>query len=104
MCIRDRETGFAQPPPPYLPLGEVRQRAGKRVLAFAALGDADPRALHSNTFELEWPPRSGRRQHFPEVDRGEWFSLAAATQKLNVAQVPLLARARDAWMRLATGG
>lgn len=96
------ETGFPQPPPPYLPLGEITQKGGKRVLAFSALGDADPGALRSNTFELEWPPRSGRRQDFPEVDRGAWYPLAEAKLAINAAQIPLLERARTAWFTLAT--
>ena len=98
------ETGFAPPPPPYPALGEVTQKAGKRVIAFAALGDADASALRSNLFELEWPPRSGRIQRFPEVDRGAWFDLAQARVKINAAQVPLLERAEAAWMQMARSG
>jgi len=64
------------------PLGEVRQKAGKLVTAFALRGDCDPSAIRSNDFEMEWPPRSGRRQIFPEVDRAEWFSLPAAREKI----------------------
>jgi predicted NUDIX family NTP pyrophosphohydrolase len=55
------------------PLGEIRQRGGKRVIAFAGEGDFEPATLESNTFEIEWPPRSGRRQSFLEVDRAQWF-------------------------------
>ena len=79
--------------PPFLPLGEVRQKGGKVVAAFACAGDAPPDFTPaSNTFELEWPPRSGRRQQFPEVDRAEFFSLPVARQKILEAQIPLLER------------
>lgn len=74
------------------PLGEVRQRSGKRVCAFALEGDLDASAAHSNTFEMEWPPRSGRMGTFPEVDRAEWFDLDTARLKLNPGQAPLLDR------------
>ena len=76
---------------PLQGLGEVRQRGGKRVIAFAAEGDFDPAALSSNTFDIEWPPRSGR-QSFPEVDRAEWFDIDFARQKMLSAQVELLDR------------
>jgi predicted NUDIX family NTP pyrophosphohydrolase len=76
-------------------LGEVRQRAGKRVQAWAAEGDLDADAVRSNTFELEWPPRSGRMQEFPEVDRAAWFGLEEAAERLLPAQLPLLERLRD---------
>jgi predicted NUDIX family NTP pyrophosphohydrolase len=74
------------------PLGEVRQKAGKVVAAFAAEGDFDAAGLASNSFEMEWPPRSGRRQSFPEVDRAEWFALPVARQKIIAGQCPLLDR------------
>lgn len=74
------------------PLGEVRQRGGKRVIAFAVHGDIDARAITSNTFEMEWPPRSGKIQAFPEVDRAEWFTLPAAHAKILESQRPLLDR------------
>jgi predicted NUDIX family NTP pyrophosphohydrolase len=73
-------------------LGEVRQRGGKRVIAFIGEGDFDPAALASNTFDIEWPPRSGRRQSLPEVDRAEWFNINSARQKMLSAQVELLDR------------
>lgn len=72
------------------PLGEVRQRSGKRVHAWAMRGEADPALLESNTFELEWPPRSGRVQTFPEVDRAAWFDLDEARRRILPAQAPLL--------------
>jgi predicted NUDIX family NTP pyrophosphohydrolase len=74
------------------PLGEVSQKGGKLVVAFAAEGDFDIAALRSNTFEMEWPPRSGRRQAFPEIDRAEWFALPVAQQKIIAGQRPLLDR------------
>ena len=77
---------------PLIPLGSVRQRGGKEVEAFALEGDFDPAALRSNTFETEWPPRSGRKETFPEVDRAAWMDLATARQKILAAQRPLLDR------------
>ena len=74
------------------PLTEVRQRGGKVVTAFAAEMDVDARTIHSNTFEIEWPPRSGRSETFPEVDRAEWFDLTSAYEKINAAQRSLLER------------
>lgn len=85
------ETGFTAAGP-ALPLGQVRQRGGKVVHAWAARGDADPSHLRSNTFELEWPPKSGQRRVFPEVDRAEWFDLAEARLRINPAQAELLDR------------
>jgi len=77
------------------PLGEITQKGGKHVAAFAAEGDFDIHQLHSNTFEIEWPPRSGRRQSFPEVDRVAWFALDEAREKILPAQMPLLMRLAD---------
>ena len=73
-------------------LGTVRLRSGKVVEAWAAEGDLDPAAIRSSTFELEWPPRSGRRQAFPEVDRAEWVALDAAREKLIPAQAAFVDR------------
>jgi len=89
------ETGFALPAGPFVPLGFVDQKGGKRVLAWAAIGDADPAALRSNSFTIEWPPKSGLRRSFPEVDRAQWFDLATARTKILGAQIPLLERARS---------
>jgi predicted NUDIX family NTP pyrophosphohydrolase len=75
-----------------VPLGEVRQRGGKMVTAFAAELDVDVQTIRSNTFEIEWPPRSGRRQVFPEVDRVQWFDLATARSKIIEGQKGLLDR------------
>ncbi|HEY5710082.1 MAG TPA: NUDIX domain-containing protein [Solirubrobacterales bacterium] len=73
-------------------LGSVRQKSGKTVLCWAAEGDFDPAELRSNTFAMEWPPRSGKEREFPEVDRAEWFGLDAAREKINPAQVDFLDR------------
>ena len=85
------ELGTA-PTGPLTPLGRIRQRGGKYVEAYALDGDFDVARLSSNSFEMEWPPRSGRLQSFPEVDRAAWFTLAAARQKINPGQQPLLDR------------
>lgn len=77
-------------------LGEVTQAGGKRIIAFAMAGDLDVSSIRSNTFELEWPPHSGQRQRFPEVDRAEWFPLAVAREKILSAQRPLLDRLEEA--------
>jgi predicted NUDIX family NTP pyrophosphohydrolase len=71
-------------------LGEIRQRGGKRVIAYALEGDFDVAALRSNTFEMEWPPRSGRLRAFPEIDRVAWLSLPQAREKILESQQPLL--------------
>jgi predicted NUDIX family NTP pyrophosphohydrolase len=85
------ETGHTPDGAP-LPLGEVLQRGGKRVSAWAIEGAFDPATLISNSFELEWPPRSGRRQAFPEVDRAAWFSPDEARAKILEAQAPFIDR------------
>ena len=76
-------------------LGTIRQRGRKQVEAFALEGDFDVGRLHSNSFQIEWPPRSGRFQSFPEVDRAEWFALPIARQKLLAGQRPLLDRLEE---------
>jgi predicted NUDIX family NTP pyrophosphohydrolase len=73
-------------------LGEVRLKSGKRVHGWAAEGDFDPAALRSNTFAMEWPPRSGKEREFPEVDRAEWFAPEQARLKINPAQAAFLDR------------
>jgi predicted NUDIX family NTP pyrophosphohydrolase len=75
---------------PFLPLSTARQAGGKRVHAWAAPATFDPATLHSNTFTIEWPPRSGRLRSFPEVDRAEWCSLDVARRRLLPAQTPWL--------------
>jgi predicted NUDIX family NTP pyrophosphohydrolase len=86
------ETGHTLPDHALIELGEIRQKGGKTVIAWATEGDLDPAAATSNTFELEWPPRSGRIQEFPEIDRVEWFDLPAARAKIKAAQRPFLDR------------
>ncbi|HEV2776791.1 MAG TPA: NUDIX domain-containing protein [Solirubrobacteraceae bacterium] len=90
------ELGHAAPDGPVIELGEIRQKAGKRVIGFAVRGDFDPAQIVPGTFELEWPPRSGRRVVFPEVDRVAWFDLETAVAKIVRGQVELLARLADA--------
>lgn len=91
---------LGHPPPPAGPadvdLGTVQLRSGKVIRAFARAGDLDVTTIASNTFELEWPPRSGRRQQFPEVDRAAWWSLEAARTKLNPAQAAFVDRLAEA--------
>jgi predicted NUDIX family NTP pyrophosphohydrolase len=74
------------------PLGEIRQRGGKRVIAFAVEGDVDVQNIRSNSFEIEWPPKGGRMQSFPEIDRAGWFDLPSARVKILEGQRPLLDR------------
>ncbi|MGV3570758.1 MAG: NUDIX domain-containing protein [Ramlibacter sp.] len=95
------ETGFVATPP-FLPLGELRQKSGKRISAWAFEGDANPAQLRSNLFEMEWPPRSGRLKEFPEVDRVQWYDVETAAVKLIAGQVPFLA-ALEERLRQAAG-
>ena len=76
-------------------LGEIQQRGGKRVIAFTMEGNLDASAISSNIFEIEWPPKSGRRQRFLEVDRAEWFDLDNARVKILASQQPLLDRLKE---------
>jgi predicted NUDIX family NTP pyrophosphohydrolase len=85
------ETGH-RPRGKSLPLGEARQPGGKLVQAWAVEGDWDAASLKSNMFEMEWPPRSGRRHSFPELDRAEWFDLAEAQAKILKGQAIFLTR------------
>jgi predicted NUDIX family NTP pyrophosphohydrolase len=77
---------------PLRPLGQVRQRGGKIVLAYALEGTLDAGAVRSNEIEVEWPPRSGRMIHIPEIDRADWFSLPLAREKILASQQPFLDR------------
>ena len=83
------ETGFALGDT-FAALMPIRQAGGKRVHAWAFEGDCDPARIVSNTFELEYPPKSGRMQTFAEADRAAWFDLAEARRRINAAQIPLL--------------
>jgi predicted NUDIX family NTP pyrophosphohydrolase len=89
------ETGSPAPSGGLLELGEIRQRRSKTVVAWALAGDFDPGTLNSNTFEMEWPPRSGRLQQFPEMDRAGWFDADTARGKLVVGQVAFVDRLLD---------
>jgi len=86
------ELGSAPPARPYLDLGSIKQQSRKTITAFAVAGDFDPLTLESNRFELEWPPKSGRKATFPEVDRAEWFALAEARAKIQSGQVRFIDR------------
>jgi predicted NUDIX family NTP pyrophosphohydrolase len=93
------ETSHELPQGPMIGLGEIVQKSGKLVVAWAVEGDLDPAAAVSNTFEMEWPPRSGRVQQFPEIDRVEWFAPDEARRRLKAAQVPFLDRLEEAIAR-----
>ena len=92
------ETGQA-PAGPFIDLGTVRQAGGKIVHGFAAEADFDADAIVSTTFQLEWPPRSGKIVEFPEVDRAGWFSVEAATSRINPAQADFLTRLEQRFNR-----
>jgi len=85
----------------FRPLGEVVQKGGKIVAAWAVEGDLDPATIRSNTFEIEWPPKSGRKAAFPEVDRAGWFSPDEAREKILSSQRPFIARLEERIARRA---
>lgn len=92
-ALREFEEELGRPLPPESPLielGTVRQPGGKLVTAWAAQGDLDAAAVRSNTFELQWPPRSGKVRQYPEIDRAAWFTLDEAREKLLRGQLPFL--------------
>jgi predicted NUDIX family NTP pyrophosphohydrolase len=91
----EEETGHEAPKGPATPLGDIRQKSGKRVIAWAVEGDLDPETAVSNAFEMEWPPRSGRKRDFPEIDRVAWFDLVEARVKIKAAQTAFLERLED---------
>jgi len=86
----EEELGMAAPEGTAIDLGNAKQSSGKVIYAWAIEADLDIRQAKSNIFEMEWPPKSGKRQSFPEADKFAWFSVAAAKQKLVKGQVPLL--------------
>jgi len=88
------ETGFA-PSGEFIPLEAVRQTNSKTIHAWAIEGDFDPATLQSNTFSLEWPPKSGRQEQFPEVDHAAWFSMGAAKRKILKGQTPFLKQLQE---------
>ncbi len=99
------ETGHTiGPDAPLYELGDIRQKSGKVVVAWAVEGDLDPAAAVSNTFEMEWPPRSDRIEVFPEIDRVAWFTLEKAHRKIKAAQAPFLERLARAIETGAIGG
>ena len=79
----------------FIELGEVRQPSGKRVVVWALENDQEVENIRSNTFQLEWPPKSGKMQEFPEVDRGGWFSLPEARQKILKGQISFLDKLKE---------
>jgi predicted NUDIX family NTP pyrophosphohydrolase len=87
-----QELGLEPPGGETVDLGEVRQKSGKWVRAWALAGDLDASTISSNSFAMQWPPRSGTLREFPEVDRAEWFSVKQARAKINPAQAELLDR------------
>jgi predicted NUDIX family NTP pyrophosphohydrolase len=91
----EEETGTRLGSDDVVELGSVRQKSGKHVSAWAVAGDLDAATVRSNTFVMEWPPRSGREAEFPEIDRAEWFGLDVAREKLVAAQAELLDRLRQ---------
>ena len=99
VALREFEEELGVPPPVgregLVELGSVRQKGGKVVTVWCAPGDLEVSEIQSMTFTIEWPPRSGRLQTFPEVDRAEWFPLAVARGKLNPAQAGLLGRLEE---------
>lgn len=98
----EEETGL-KPAGPFLQLGTVKQKSGKTVAAWAFEGDCDPSALKSNTFTMEWPPHSGKKQEFPEVDRAAFFTLDAAHDKIHPAEFELLLRLKSLLAKTPTG-
>jgi predicted NUDIX family NTP pyrophosphohydrolase len=96
----EEETSFRVRAGSFIPLGEIRQKGGKIVVAFAFEGECEPSTLCSNSFELEWPPRSGQTRVFPEIDRAEWFQFDTARTKMIEAQRPFLDRLRAALGRI----
>ncbi len=85
------ETGLS-PKEPLIPLGTVKHRGGKTVYAWAFESDCDPSSVKSNTFVLEWPPKSGQKREFPEIDRAQFFDLEEAKEKMHPAELDFLAR------------
>jgi predicted NUDIX family NTP pyrophosphohydrolase len=86
------ETGHVAPEGDCIDLGSTKLKSGKTIFGWAVEGDIDASNIQSNTFEMEWPPRSGEKQEFPEIDRAAWFTLDKALQKIHPGQLPLLER------------
>jgi len=99
----EEETGI-RPRGDLISLGTVTQKGGKTVEAWAFQGDCDPQTIRSNTFTMEWPPRSGKHPEFPEVDRTEFFEIKQAKKRINPAQVALLEKLEQIVSGRSTGG
>lgn len=85
----EEETGMALAGN-FVELGSVKQKSGKIIFAWALKGNINPEHIRSNTFEMEWPPHSGKKQEFPEIDKAHWFTIAEAKEKINPGQVKLI--------------
>jgi len=92
MSSFEEETGHPAPDGPAIDLGQIRQKGGKVVVAWALEGDLDPAAAHSNTFLFQWPPRSGKRIEIPEIDRVEWFTPEEGRRRVKETQIPFIDR------------
>ncbi len=88
----EEEIGSPAPSREYIDLGEIKRSDGKTIKAWAVEGEIDESKVNSNTFEMEWPPRSGQKQEFPEIDKAHWFDLPGAAKKLQSVQVQFLKR------------
>jgi predicted NUDIX family NTP pyrophosphohydrolase len=86
----EEETGFKISAGPFVPLSPVKQKSGKVIQTWAVEGDCNPSEMKSNLFPLEWPPRSGKKQEFPEADRAAWFGIDEAKERINPGQLPIL--------------
>jgi predicted NUDIX family NTP pyrophosphohydrolase len=95
----EEETSLAPQSALLVPLGDIRQPSGKIVTAWALEGDCDPASLKSNLFSMEWPPKSGKTHEFPEIDRGAWFGLDEAKQRILKGQAGFLDRLADTVVR-----
>jgi len=90
----EEETGL-KPEGEFLALGSVKQKSGKTIVAWAFEGDCDPSSIKSNTFTIEWPPKSGRQQEFPEIDRAGFFTVTQAKAKMHPVEYPLVLRLHE---------
>lgn len=90
----EEETGL-KPEGEFLALGSVKQKSGKTIVAWAFEGDCDPSSIKSNTFSIEWPPKSGRQQEFPEIDRAGFFTVTQAKAKMHPVEYPLVLRLHE---------
>lgn len=90
----EEETGL-KPEGEFLALGSVKQKSGKTIVAWAFEGDCDPSSIKSNTFSIEWPPKSGRQQEFPEIDRAGFFTVPQAKAKMHPVEYPLVLRLHE---------